>query len=29
MVGRGALWSEDEVRAMAEYLGTVYGRKAQ
>jgi len=27
MVGRGALWSEDEIQAMAAYLGTVYGRK--
>ena len=26
MVGRGALWTEDEIRAMAEYLGTTYGR---
>ena len=26
MVGRGALWTEDEVKAMADYLGTVYGR---
>lgn len=24
MVGRGALWTEDEVNAMAVYLGTVY-----
>ena len=28
MVGRGALWTEDEIRAMADYLGTNYGRKA-
>ena len=28
MVGRGALWSEDEIRAMADYLGTNYARKA-
>src|SRR3954451_22134904 len=27
MVGRGALWTEDEVRQMADYLGNVYGRK--
>lgn len=27
MVGRGALWTEDEIREMAEYLGAVYGRK--
>jgi hypothetical protein len=25
MVGRGALWSEDEINAMAGYLGAVYG----
>lgn len=25
MVGRGALWTEDEIRAMADYLGAVYG----
>lgn len=24
MVGRGALWTEEEVNAMAGYLGTVY-----
>ena len=29
MVGRGALWTEDEIRAMADYLGAVYGRKPQ
>jgi cytochrome c5 len=29
MVGRGALWSEDEIKAMADYLGAVYVRKAQ
>ena len=29
MVGRGALWNEDEIGAMASYLGTVYGRKAK
>jgi cytochrome c5 len=28
MVGRGALWSEEEIRRMADYLGAVYGRKA-
>jgi cytochrome c5 len=27
MVGRGALWSDDEIQAMASYLGTTYGRK--
>ena len=27
MVGRGALWSEDEIRQMADYLGNVYGKK--
>lgn len=27
MVGRGALWTQDEIRQMADYLGTVYGRK--
>ena len=27
MVGRGALWSEDEIRSMADYLGTAYGRQ--
>lgn len=26
MVGRGALWTEDEIQAMADYLGVVYGR---
>ena len=25
MVGRGALWTEDEINTMAGYLGTVYG----
>ena len=24
MVGRGALWTEDEIKAMADYLGKVY-----
>jgi cytochrome c2 len=28
MVGRGALWTQDEIRQMADYLGIVYGRKA-
>ncbi|HZZ95217.1 MAG TPA: cytochrome c [Usitatibacter sp.] len=27
MVGRGALWTPEEIRAMADYLGTAYGRK--
>ena len=27
MVGRGALWTEDEIQAMADYLGVVYGKK--
>ena len=27
MVGRGALWTQDEIRQMADYLGEVYGRK--
>jgi len=26
MVGRGALWSEEEIKAMADYLGKVYSR---
>ena len=26
MVGRGALWTKDEINQMAEYLGTSYGR---
>ena len=29
MVGRGALWSEEEIRQMADYLGNVYGKNAQ
>ena len=29
MVGRGALWTQDEIRQMADYLGATYGRKAQ
>lgn len=28
MVGRGALWTEDEIRTMAGYLSTAYGRPA-
>ena len=28
MVGRGALWSEEEINTMAGYLGVVYGHKA-
>ena len=27
MVGRGALWTQDEIKQMAEYLGNVYGAK--
>jgi len=27
MVGRGALWTQDEISQMANYLGNVYGRK--
>jgi len=26
MIGRGALWTEDEVKAMADYLGRVYAK---
>lgn len=29
MVGRGALWTEDEIRAMAEYLAANYGKGAK
>jgi hypothetical protein len=29
MIGRGALWTEEEIRQMADYLGAVYGRKPQ
>jgi len=29
MVGRGALWTEEEIKAMADYLGTVYSRRPQ
>lgn len=25
MVGKGALWQEDEIRSMADYLGAIYG----
>ena len=28
MVGRGALWTEEEIRTMADYLGAVYGNNA-
>ena len=27
MVGRGALWTEEEINTMAGYLTTIYGRK--
>jgi len=27
MVGRGALWTEDEIKQMADYLGTNYGKQ--
>ena len=29
MVGRGALWTEDDIKTMADYLGAAYGRKTQ
>ncbi len=29
MVGRGALWTEDEIRAMADYLAANYGKEAK
>jgi mono/diheme cytochrome c family protein len=29
MVGRGALWTEEEIKAMADYLGTVYGKDSR
>ena len=29
MVGRGALWSEEEIKTMADYLGAVYARRPQ
>jgi hypothetical protein len=28
MVGRGALWTEDEIRSMADYLAAVYGTES-
>jgi hypothetical protein len=28
MVGRGALWTDEEINAMADYLGAVYGANA-
>ena len=27
MVGRGALWTEDEIKTMADYLAAAYGRQ--
>jgi cytochrome c5 len=27
MVGRGALWTQDDIKQMADYLGKVYGKK--
>jgi hypothetical protein len=27
MVGRGALWTEQEIKAMADYLAAVYGKE--
>ena len=27
MVGRGALWTQDEIRQMSDYLGATYGKK--
>ena len=29
MVGRGALWSEEEINTMAGYLAAVYGHKSK
>jgi cytochrome c5 len=29
MIGRGALWTEDEIKAMADYLGAAYARRTQ
>ena len=29
MVGRGALWTEDDIKAMADYLGKAYGKDAK
>lgn len=26
MIGRGALWTEDEIKAMADYLGKAYAK---
>ena len=26
MIGRGALWTEDEIKAMADYLGKTYSK---
>ena len=26
MIGRGALWTEEEIKAMADYLGKVYSK---
>ena len=26
MIGRGALWTEEEIKAMADYLGKAYGK---
>ena len=28
MVGRGALWTEDEISTMADYLAATYGRQS-
>jgi hypothetical protein len=28
MIGRGGLWTQDEIRAMADYLGTDFGPNA-
>lgn len=29
MIGRGALWSEEEIKAMADYLAATYARRPQ
>lgn len=29
MVGRGALWTEEEIKAMADYLATAYGKESK
>jgi mono/diheme cytochrome c family protein len=29
MVGRGALWTPDEIKAMADYLGAIYGKDSK